>query len=83
MGWDSDDEFDDFKFRFATVVDELNVTGLEKMAKESKIPIKRSWVLLDGQSTVSCFCNKDELKNIHQVEESVAIRVDSGVRTTN
>ena len=75
-GWDSDAEFDNFQFRFATVGDVLNVTGLEKMVKESKIPIKRSWVLLDSQSTVSCFRNEDELTNLCQVEESVMMMVE-------
>jgi len=34
-------------------INTTHVTGLEKMVKESKIPIKRSWVLIDNQSTVN------------------------------
>ena len=88
--YDNEDDYDDFNVYFTTVEttlvtveDKLNLTELEEVTRESKTPIKNSWVILENQSTVNCFRDIDHLKNLRQVDKSVKIRSDGGIRATN
>jgi hypothetical protein len=45
--------------------------------------IPQSWVLLDSQSTVSVFCNKDFLSNIRQSPQSLKVYTNGGTQTSS
>ena len=45
--------------------------------------IKKTWLLLDSQSTVDIFCNGDLLTKIHTVPTTMHIKCNAGVRGTN
>ena len=46
-------------------------------------PVPLTWILLDNQSTVDVFCNKDLLTNIRQADRSCRISCNAGVVTTD
>jgi hypothetical protein len=42
----------------------------------TKIP--KNWILLDNQSTVNVFCNKDLLKNVRKTDRRMTIMCNAG-----
>ena len=50
---------------------------------KSNKKVPNTWVLLDNQSTVDVFYNKDLLNNIREVETQMNIHCNAGVSTTN
>lgn len=46
------------------------------------IPIPRSWILLDNQSTVDIFCEMSLLDNVHESNETMSIQCNAGTITT-
>jgi hypothetical protein len=45
--------------------------------------LPRDWILLDNQSTVNVFCNKDLLVDIRTTDRTMVIRCNAGVAETN
>ena len=45
--------------------------------------ILHTWVLLDNQSTVDVFWNKELLKDIHEADTTLDIHCNAGVSSTN
>eukprot|EP00978_Attheya_sp_CCMP212_P014516 scaffold37028_cov57-Attheya_sp.AAC.7 len=78
-------EFDSstsFTFNTNGMVEKLPHTGVTlKISQGGEVP--KSWILLDNQSTVDVFHNKDHLKNICKNETSMVIHCNTGVTRTN
>ena len=49
----------------------------------SSNPIPSTWILLDSQSTVDIFSNHELLRNIHEIDTTLAVKCNAGCRTTN
>jgi hypothetical protein len=45
--------------------------------------IPDTWLLLDSQSSIDVFCNRELLRRIHKSKATLTIRCNAGVRTTN
>jgi hypothetical protein len=69
------DEFDDTEFVFH----QLDESQYESERKH----IPSTWILLDNQSTVDVFANRDLMRNIHTTTRSMTIRCNAGVTQTN
>ena len=54
-----------------------------KLSTPSKTGISESWILLDSQSTIDLFSNSKLLSNIHEVDTTLRIRCNAGMKTTN
>jgi len=50
---------------------------------ESSKKVPNTWVLLDNQSTIYVFYNKDLLENIREVNTQMNIHCNAGISTTN
>ena len=78
-------EFDSstsFTFHTNGMLDNLPHTGVTlKISQGGGVP--KSWILLDNQSTVDVFHNKDLLKNIRKNDTSMVIHCNAGVTKTN
>ena len=61
----------------------MNLDPFSEVFGQDKVPIPRNWCILDSQSTCDCFCSKKYLKNIRQIDHSVVIRCNGGIRETN
>ena len=61
----------------------MNLESMDKMFGQGRDPINKDWCILDSQSTCDCFCSGKYLQNIRQINQSIVIRCNSGVRTTN
>jgi hypothetical protein len=45
--------------------------------------LPRDWILLDNQSTVNVFCNKELLVDVRETDRTMVIRCNAGVAQTN
>ena len=45
--------------------------------------IPDTWILLDSQSTIDVFCNKELLSQIHATDTIMNIKCNAGVKHTN
>lgn len=45
--------------------------------------IPKNWILLDNQSTINLFCNRDMLVNVRESTNSMTVRCNAGSRVTN
>ena len=52
------------------------------MVQPTRPGIPRTWILLDSQSTVDLFSNKDLLDNIREVDETLTVRCNAGAIET-
>ena len=59
------------------------IKELDNTFGQDDIPISKSWIVLDIQSTVNCFCEEKYLDNICQVESTALIRCNGGVQKIN
>jgi hypothetical protein len=55
--------------------------GLMFLSPQGTLP--RDWILLDNQSTVNVFCNKELLVNVRETNRTMVIRCNAGVAQTN
>jgi len=55
----------------------------DKNPRNSKAGVPISWIILDNQSMIDVFCNKNLLDNIHTVKTSTQIRCNAGIKVTN
>jgi len=64
------------------IADDDDVTNFV-FATASSDALPRTWILLDNQSTVNTFCNKQLLRDIHETDTCVRVRCNAGVTRTN
>ena len=56
------------------------IKELENTFGQDNSLISKSWIIIDSQSTVNCFCEENYLDTICQVESTVVIRCNGGVQ---
>ena len=72
-GTNYDSNHDVFELTFCALGGELTagtssvIKELEDTSGQDDSPISKSWIVLDSQSTVNCFCEEKYLDNIRQV----------------
>ena len=59
------------------------IKELDDTFRQDDSPISNSCIIIDIQSTVNCFCEEKYIDNICQVESTVVIIFNVGVRKTN
>ena len=59
----------------------FSFSQIEKWSSKFKIP--KTWILLDNQSTVDVFHNRDMLQNIHTVDRRMYIHCNAGTQWTD
>lgn len=84
-GTNNDSNHDVFEITFCALGGELTagtssvIKELEDTSGQDDSPISKTWIVLDSQSTVNCFCEEKYLDNTRQVESTVLIRCNGGV----
>lgn len=56
---------------------------MDQTAVSNKGPIPSTWMLLDSQSTIDVFSNRDMLRDIHPTKTTMHIKCNAGSRSTN
>jgi Zinc knuckle len=75
---DSDDEYSTSEFLFHTNGQQQSIhSDIQEDGKVSK-----DWILLDNQSTIDVFFNRQLVRNIRESESSMKIHCNAGVTTT-
>jgi hypothetical protein len=79
---DDQDEFDEYQFINMDIDIMLDARDGVVMQIEGHGKLPRNWILLDNQSTVDVFCNRNLLTNIREHSSSMEIHCNAGVTST-
>ena len=85
-GTNYDSDHDVFELTFCALGGEFTagtssvIKELENTFGQDDSLISKSWIIIDSQSTVNCFCEEKYLDNIRQVKSTVVIRYNGGVQ---
>ena len=77
---DDQDEFVNYQFVNTDLLVDGNQAIVMQIENNGKLP--KNWILLDNQSTVDVFCNKNLLSNIREHSTSMDIHCNAGVTST-